>query len=263
MLIDIIIMTPSNPRFALERAVTQAFQASLDLSPEMREAHCLAAQFPACVLPLQPDDLFAGRVKDLAVGVNLRHHGYFCDAARLTDDSADDVAAFWRDRTTAAKITAAMPDALRAAMAAGVARRDGFTGAAPDYDTLLAQGIQSLKVRIDALRNISHAPRAAWDGMLQALRVLEKSIVTLADCARQDGHAQIAAALDAIVEHPPRTLHEAMQLLLLYAAHAGFPEQFGRLDVALGDVYVEDLRAGRLTRERATLRIAVAGQIQI
>ncbi len=255
MLID-ITMTPPNTRFVLERAVTQAFQSSLDLTPEMREAHCLAAQFPLCFLPLQPDDLFAGRVKTLAAGVNLRRHGYFCDTDLLADAGADDVAGFWRDRSTVSRISAAMPDALHAAMAVGVSRRGGFTGAVPDYDTLLTHGIQSLTVRIDARRNISHAPRAAWDGMLQALRVLDKSIVTLAERARQDGHAQIATALGAIAEHPPRTLHEAMQLLLVYAAHAGFPEQFGRLDVALGDAYIEDLRAGRLTRERAAQLLA-------
>lgn len=251
-----IIMPPNAARFAIERAFTDAYQASLDLSPEMREARCLAALFPASFLPLQPDDLFAGRVSDVAVGVNLRRHGYFCDADTLTGADAGDLAEFWRERTTAAKTAHATPDALRAALAAGVSWRDGFTGAVPDYDTLLTHGIQSLTVRIDARRNISHAPRAAWDGMLQVLRVLDKSIVTLVERARQDGHAQIVAALDAITEHPPRTLHEAMQLLLVYAAHAGFPEQFGRLDVAMGDVYVEDLRAGRVTRERAAQLLA-------
>ena len=63
----------------LEKAFTAAYQSHI--SPALREAACLNALFPACLAPLQPGDMFAGRsplMRSLGVGFSPDGslHGY-------------------------------------------------------------------------------------------------------------------------------------------------------------------------------------------
>ena len=212
-------------------------------TPEMREARTLDALFPARFTPPAPGDVFVGRVRDLNFGLDARRGGFF-----FSDETP----------STHQKMLAACSPRLRESITgAGPLRAHaGWTGFALDYDTLLQQGLQGLRVRIDARRNIAHVPRAAWDGMLATLDVIQGSALALADSAAADGLERSAAALEAVVMHPPRSLYEALQLLLLYSAHAGFPEQHGRMDEYLGDLYADDLLAGRITPEDAERMLA-------
>jgi len=234
------------PLSSTESSVRSNFLAAVHASdaPEIREARALGALFPARFARPRSGDLFAGRVHALPFGLDAHAGGFFSD---------DDAFPATRD-----KVLAACPPQLRTAVAGtGPLRaRAGWSGFVLDYDTLLRQGLQGLRVRISARRNIAHAPRSAWDGMLAALDVIDVGARALAKLAADAGLDRSAAALEAAATRPPRTLYEALQLLLLYGAFIGYPTQHGRMDEYLGDLHADDLRAGRLTQQEAERMLA-------
>lgn len=64
--------------FASEFLFDEAWRAHADSHPAIREAACLAAQFPAALCPVEPDDLLAGRYYATpAVGKPVRDHRNF------------------------------------------------------------------------------------------------------------------------------------------------------------------------------------------
>jgi hypothetical protein len=212
-------------------------------TPEMREARALDALYPARFARPRVGDLFAGRVRELPFGCDAHRGGYF-----FADEQP----------STRDKILAACTPHLRRLVDGRSRLRvsSGWSGFVLDYGTLLQHGLQGLRVRVDARRNIAHAPRAAWEGMLAALDVLCGSARVLAEIAADAGLGGSAAALEAIVTHPPRTLFEALQLLLFFDAFLCFPTQHGRMDEYLGDLYAADLRAGRITPDEAERMLA-------
>jgi hypothetical protein len=228
-----------------DACIESAFLATLEHAPtpELREAHALGTLFPRIFAMPTPGDRFVGRVRSLPFGVDLRRGGYVFTAGHPT---------------THDRVLAACSPSLRRLVSGerGLRARTGWRGFVLDYDTLLKQGLPGLHVGVDARRTTAHAPRAAWDGMLAAIAVLQHSAEHLTHSATAVGLADAADALTAIAVHPPRTLFEALQLLLLFLAHTGFPEQLGRMDVYLGDVYADDLHAGRITPEEAERMLA-------
>ena len=52
---------PTTHPFAVEINFTEAYRAFYEAHPAVREAECLAAQFPTTLSPIEPGDLFAGR----------------------------------------------------------------------------------------------------------------------------------------------------------------------------------------------------------
>jgi pyruvate-formate lyase len=62
---------------------------------------------------------------------------------------------------------------------------------------------------------------------------------------------QAAQSLRSITTRAPATLHEAIQLVYLYTMHTTLQSNYGRMDVYLGDFYVNDLQSERLSPEDA------------
>ena len=60
----------------------------------------------------------------------------------------------------------------------------------------------------------------------------------------------MAATLENIAYAPPQTLREAIQLAWLYSIICGTLE-YGRMDVYLGDFYVNDVESGRISEAEA------------
>ena len=129
--------------------------------------------------------------------------------------------------------------------------RRGIPGLMDDIETkrsaALAQGkdtsfYDGLKISMDIFLDVcAHYQRQA--------RSLAQQAATPQDKERLE---QTARSLSAIASRPPRSLHEAIQLVWLYmmVACTGYPEAW-RLDVALGDFYAHDIDAGILTEEQA------------
>lgn len=113
---------------------------------------------------------------------------------------------------------------------------------APDWKSVLTLGIPGLLER--ARRGTADFHRSvviAYEG--------------LAEFCRRAGKLNANAALEAVADHAPRTLHEAFQLA--YVVHDAIEytgeevRTMGRFDELYLDFYRNDLAAGRLTRESA------------
>jgi pyruvate-formate lyase len=276
--------------FGVELNFTRVYQQYQHEHPAFREAQCLAAQFPAVFLPLRADDWFAGRIRYRAVGFTPQAQtvggvGYYCDEAEIRRRMASALLAppdlaeveamleFWREEATYPKIRRAFSAELAAALPSDQWLEDGYVafplyrmaGANLDYDTLLKNGIPGMAEQIRQYRGMAQKAQRDtefYDALLLALNVLCQSALFLAEQAQalawqtQDQQqrarfTQMSEALIRITQRAPATLHEAIQLVYLYTMHNTLQSNYGRIDVYLGDFYVNDLDAGRLTGDEA------------
>ncbi len=267
--------------FAFERAFTAMFRRHQEDSPAIREAHCLAMQFPAVFLPIQPGDHFAGRMRYHHIGFSPQHHaggfGYFCDEQAIRAEmetltlsesdraEIESMLMFWRTENTRAKVRAAFPPHLSAILPSDQWTSEPgivfplyrMAGAALNYKKLLLRGIPGLR------EDIQHGTGSPFYAALHmTLDTFCKSALALADQARTEADRQtdqaertrferIAASLTAITERAPQTFHEAIQMVYLFTMHATLQCNFGRMDTYLGDFLAADLTSGRLTRDEA------------
>jgi pyruvate-formate lyase len=130
----------------------------------------------------------------------------------------------------------------------------GWDHTLADYPTLLTEGIGGRLARIDESRQAHAAPgeQAALDGMRLTLEGLGRFIRRHTELTTVPS---TAASLEWICSRPPRTFHEAIQLVWL--THIAFVSEgrghnaLGRLDQYLQPFYESDIVSGRLDRENA------------
>jgi pyruvate-formate lyase len=271
---------------ALEHAITAAHRMHVDSSPTEREVAVLAHQLPALLQPIERGDLFAGRIRYplVSFGPEPAGLGYAC----LVDDirevvrrreldpeaasAAEAMIDYWRDRGTAARVRAAYPPALAAALPSD----DWFTesgagfplnrmaGTVLDYAKLLRLGLPGLRdecaVRRAPRGLDPHKRNFLWgveaalglvaDGLLRYAAEARFAAGAADDPARAAELNRIADSCAAVAERPPRTLHEAIQLAWVYALLSG-TWNYGRVDDWLGGFLARDLDEGRLDEEGA------------
>lgn len=187
----------------------------------------------------------------------------------------EELRAFWEKENTWRKFNDALPDRLlryplRNSPAYSMPRGEGpilhigscrVAGMLPDYDKLLQLGLNGLMDEILDRKNRAQSDdeHAVLDAMLIALDTVKGACRHYAAEARalmggiepRSGQLRrMAEALDALQERKPESLYEAIQLYRLYAVMA---ETFdcGRMDVYLGDFYVNDIDSGKITEEEA------------
>ncbi len=134
------------------------------------------------------------------------------------------------------------------------------TGPQWDWDKLMLLGLPGLRDEVLHARETGE-DKGFYDGMLRSIQVVsdcalwyaEKAdaerAATVSD-AREQELLEMADALRGITEHAPKSLHEAMQLMLLYGNVSG-AYSFGRMDEYLGDLYVQDVDSGKLSEALA------------
>lgn len=251
----------------------------------IREAECLAAQYPATLLPIREGDLFAGLVQFGIVGFASKNDvgfGYCCHTddmeAYLNDDTApaenkEKVAGlldFWKTECSRSKTRAAFDADMAAALpyddleAPGV----GFplyrmAGWVLDYTKLMKLGVPGLRAELGRLKEKENTAGAQkhrlYEGMERSLDLLCRCAGYYAEqadamIAREPGEKRkqelltIRSSLNAIADHAPGTLHEALQLMWLYSLIT-VTMDYGRMDDYAGSFYVRDLEEGRLTEE--------------
>jgi pyruvate-formate lyase len=239
---------------------TAAYQRHIGDAVPLRELRCLVHQFPRCLLPIEPGDRLAGRIRYPLVGVSPEPggFGYYCQReaieARLGGAAAGPrvvaMLEFWETERTAAKVRAAYPPDV-----ASVLRSDAWTSepgvafplyrmalAALDWDKLVRLGIVGLKREI---RLAGSTPlHVAMDGALDLLASVCRWY------ARRTTDRPMAEALEAVAVRAPESLREGLQLVWLYALVGGVVN-YGRMDVALGDLLARDLDSGRSTEDEA------------
>jgi pyruvate-formate lyase len=282
-------VTSATAPFELELRFTAEYEASSELPAPIREAHCLAVQYPAILGPIYEGDIVVGRVQPALVGFSPDEwgacaFGYYhvredilreISKGNVTDDLRAAVLRmvdFWDHESTAARVRAAYDLRLASALPSddwmnspGVAfPLYRLTGGTVDFDRLLRRGLTGLREDIAERRGRKAHSRQTDD----LLRGMEMAVDTVSDVCRHYATearelvtsltsndacqqlAQTAVALEHVSEAPPRNLFEAAQLFWLYSLVADI-RNYGRLDVTLGPFLAQDLDSGRLTDEDA------------
>lgn len=149
----------------------------------------------------------------------------------------------------------------------------------PDYDKLFRVGVRGLLDEIaerarttggDAERTAFYAAcRIALAGLSAYIYRVADACAALAGCGRGETDAgdqarwlELAAICRHVATEPPRTFHEAIQLLFLtlvalWQGEGHYLTSLGRLDRTLRPFYEADLAAGRLTPQDAFELIAM------
>ena len=113
----------------------------------------------------------------------------------------------------------------------------------PDWRAIVKHGFTGLRDRA-----------AARSGVLyEAVAMVYEAAVIL---CRRFAERMPGTPVAALAERPPQTFHEALQLAYLYHELQEMQDGYsvrsmGRFDVLYNDFFVDDIKAGRLTREGA------------
>ncbi len=253
---------------------TERFAQCKDANPAEREAVLLAVQFPAILQPVEPGDAFAGRIRYGLVGFSPEPGGlgYFCarrfiepwlksgapEQLGIEADALDrlrTVLEFWHGRTTAERVRAAFPPHLQATLPSDAWTEDSgvafplyrMAGLTLDFARLLNRGLDGLEADCHGEGPL----RAAWRSCLQTLRTSIAHYASELDASAQlDPDGSIRTSLQHVEHGPPDCLRDAIQLLWLYALHAGV-WNYGRLDITLSPFLDRDLQSGRLDQAGA------------
>jgi pyruvate-formate lyase len=280
--------SPDAP-FEAELRFTETYHRYRHAHPAIREAMCLRAQAAEIFGPIEPRDLFAGRVQPRLVGFSPDEWGScafgYYHLPRAIEQAAErydldppmrrrvaDMLEFWNAENTSAKVRGAYsPELSRYLFSDDWMGEPGvafplyrLTGGNVDYARLLRLGLPGMReeVRQRHERAIGYGHEAKlYEGMLIALDTLaqlcrsyewqaRELAVEAADPERRGELEAIAATLAGVVAGPPRTLREAIQLFWLYAL-SGDIRNHGRMDVYLGDFLARDLASGALSEDQA------------
>lgn len=268
--------------FDLELAFTETYQQYRDAHVAIREAMCLRVLYPALFQPIQPGDRIAGRVAYRQVGLGLEQAsggpGYYCRVDGLrremagahldpeTRERLEAMIAFWeREATIDGKLVALLPPDVEAATTNPIANMGGrLAGALLDFAKLVRLGIPGLRAEIAAGRaragtgegdaELYRAMAMALDLLADVCRHYARQARRLADEAagidRVEDYRAMADALDHVAAARPETFRQGLQLLWLYALISGVTN-YGRIDVALGDLYARDVDTGLITEAEA------------
>lgn len=238
----------------LAERITRAHRSHARSTPEVREAAVLREQFAGCFLPVEPGDLFAGRIRYPLAGLSPEPCGlgYYCSFDALVAGAdryptlgqrARLLAASWRGNTTQERCRAAYPDWVRERLPSDNWTEEsgvGFplyrmAGSTLDYAQLLDLGLDGLEAHLQATPFRHVVP------------LLQATLDRYHDSANDPA---LRSTLAAIRHQPPQTFRQALQLFWLYALHAG-TWNYGRLDMAFGPYLARDLDTGTLTESEA------------
>jgi pyruvate-formate lyase len=216
-------------------------------------------------------------------------YGYFCHEQKIIEaiergnipisqrDGVHELLHFWKTETSKAKCEAAftekmlpvlfrdeivsLPYNFKPLIANPIYR---MAGVFVDYEKLMRLGIPGLKTEIfDRMGEVQNAggDYKLFEGMLMALDVfidschhyekqaIEKAIACT-DPKRKNELLQLAKVLKNNAAYKPESFYEALQLSWLYTLICGSLE-LGRVDIYLGDFYVNDIDNGIITEEEA------------
>ena len=138
-----------------------------------------------------------------------------------------------------------------------------IAGAHLDYKKLCAYGLNGLIELIHTKLNLAQeeSVKNLYVAMISVLNTLkevcEMYLVHVTEkiktCDSQKRLAELTLIKESLMhikENKPQTLHQAIQLINLYA-NAACATELGRIDMYLGDFYVNDIENGTITHEEA------------
>ncbi|MGL5346468.1 MAG: pyruvate formate lyase family protein [Peptostreptococcaceae bacterium] len=178
---------------------------------------------------------------------------------------------FWEGKDTNTKVRNDFTDEMRKALTGDDYVHEigaayplyRIAGAHLDYKKLTTYGLNGLIEIINSKINNTNEEKAInlYNSMIEVLNTLKDVCETykihtkevMSDCKdeiRLKELATIYNSLNNIKENKPNTLHEAIQLINIYA-NASCATELGRIDTYLGDFYVNDIENNTITREEA------------
>jgi pyruvate formate-lyase/glycerol dehydratase family glycyl radical enzyme len=202
---------------------------------------------------------------------------YECD-----DEAKRDILSaigYWRGKTVYEIVRGLIPDEARQAWDLGAIDDDwvtqnGFGNVLPNYETVLRQGLAGLieraERRIGEL-DLTQPGAAKQQWFLEAAILGNRSVIHFAhrfadeldrmaegenDPARRAELTEMAENCRRVPENPPNSFWEALQSIwfihcCIQIETNGIAISFGRFDQYLWPYYERDVKAGKLTRERA------------
>ncbi|MGF7141833.1 pyruvate-formate lyase [Anaerotaenia torta] len=257
---------------------TKTYQEHESSHKAIREAECLKVMSKYQFIPMEQEDLLAGRKRVVEVGFSNepllgRSVGYFYDEVRSEEawiregctpeqiGEMKELLEFWKTQETRYRLRQAFPEYMKQALPEDIYWMHSqiafplyrVVGAYLDYDKLLALGLGGLKEEIRGYRRAAEASgqkAELYMAMEMALDTLSSVCIQYAKEAEQAGRTQLAEILNKIASQAPETFVEAMQLVWLYALISGVLN-YGRMDSYLGEFLVRDYELGRITEEEA------------
>ncbi|MHB8579268.1 MAG: pyruvate formate lyase family protein [Ignavibacteriaceae bacterium] len=275
--------------FETEFKFTETYKKYQNEHIAIREARCLQAEYPDYFSEINENDLFAGRIKHGLIGFSPDEwgptaFGYYCQTEEMTKYLGSEglsnedkskilyMLKFWEKENTSAKIRSKYSSTMAKYFPSDDWMHDSgiafplyrLTGGNIDNQKLLKLGIPGLKKVIkEKLIEAQNENRdeKIFEGMLLALDVLvdvcnhyrnqaEQKALIEENPQRKKELDDIASTLDLIAVSSPKTFREAIQLFWLYSL-IGDIRNHGRMDVYLGDFYVNDIKSGILTENDA------------
>ena len=269
---------------------TRVYKENINEHKSIREAKCLAEQYPALFWDIKEDDVFAGRLgrtfSGYLVGIHTQGYGTgplpgvlqqcgYCfnmDTYRRLRDSADetekavldDLYEYWKNECSGqlfldkrAKSPEMEQYRLQARILAekGMPVGGGFVSPAERNDMRFAGQFLNfdklLQNGICGLEDMLRDKKGVfYEAGLMALQVLRNSILYYKEEAEKMNLKEMAGALSNIAYNKPQTLREAIQLMWIYSLMCS-ASCYSRMDEYLGDFYVNDLKNGILTKQEA------------
>lgn len=255
----------------------------LHSSREKRELECLRVIYPEMFRSIEADDLLAGRLDFLPIGfgtvTSVGGVGHYCVFNKLRafqreidkqgpqyHDRVEKLYAYWLEHDLKTqyckrKLTETSVGRFIDTEYPLIATAR-LSGMMLDYPKLLLLGVDGLKelIRQKASLHGENEFYTAAIGCLELVtesadylrKMAEKQFRELGDDSgqRREDLSLIVESLSVIRTDTPKTFHQALQLLWLYALLAGVIN-YGRLDDFLGPYLAADLAAGRITEADA------------
>lgn len=123
-------------------------------------------------------------------------------------------------------------------------------GITPDFTKLIKLGLPGLRAEISDACQKNPKAEDFYFAADKVIDILEECCLEYSKQATALGLTECAEILSELTRRPPQTLREGIQLILIFTTVL-HNENYGRLDVALGDLLDSDLKSERLDDESA------------
>lgn len=275
----------THKKIELAVAFTKTYRSFSQNDIYAREAACLEQQFYNALLPIENDDLLAGRLDLLPIGfmpqpamVFGQGVGYYCDEQVLFNWAKEDgisieekrqieeLVDFWTENTTKAKTEALYTQDQNTYMTHGNYRElpgvayplYRISGTQLHFVRLMECGLRGLRnlcseneVRNPAFLRNADRTLALMEEICEAYAGLAGQLKEKTDDEGRKKELQLMQeSLERLANGAPKTFQDALQLVHLYTLIAG-SINFGRMDEYLTPFYAKGIKDGTLTREQA------------
>ncbi|MGA7723263.1 MAG: pyruvate formate lyase family protein [Ignavibacteriaceae bacterium] len=280
-------MITANDLAVLLTEMTRVYRENTN-NKYMREAAFLKVQQKALFTPIEKDDLFVGRTKQLPIGFlpqsdegSLGYYIHPVAIKQLLDDPVltagnqvklKEIEQFWNENSTVTKAKSAFTTDMMKALPSDMYTTESgiaftlwrMSGVQLDYAKLVRLGIPGLRDEIRK-RNLNAVPGTErwnlYQSMLKALDNLVELCQSYSnevrrlykdetDTGRKKDLAEMERILHKLPESKPGSFREGIQLIYIYNAADG-ARNYGRLDNALADLYCTDIEKEIIDKEEA------------